>query len=109
VVFLRSGNLWASEIGGIGKRQLTTEPIDWPVYWFDVSPRCDKIAYIVYQGPPTIDAFIKQVNISTGAVSVLVGQNDPYSEYDVKWLDDNHIAFQLQEGSVSGFEKNPTI
>ncbi len=109
VVFLRSGNLWASEIGGIGERQFTTEPIDWPVYWFDVSPQCDKIAYIVYQGPPTIDAFIKQVNISTGAVSVLAGQNDPYSECEVKWLDDNHIAFQLQEGSVSGFEKSPTI
>jgi len=98
-----------SEIGGTGERQLTHEPTDWPVYWFDVSRQSDKIAYVVYKGPPTIDAFIKQVSISTGVVSVLAGQGDPYSEYDVKWLDDDHIAFSLQEGTVSGFGKDPTI
>jgi len=104
-VFLRDGNLWLAETGGDGEGQLTTEPAEWPIHWFDVSPDCERIAYIPYQGPPTLDALVKQVHIPTGSSSVLTGEGDPYSEYDVKWLDDTHIAFRLQEQLVAGHDK----
>lgn len=106
VVFLRNGNLWLSTIGGGGERQLTAESPDWPIGWFDVSPQCDRIAYIPHQGPPSIDALVKQVRISDGSVSILTGHNDPYSECNVEWLDNTHIVFQLQEFLVAGHEKD---
>ncbi len=96
LVFLRNGNLWLSEIGKSGERQLTYEPADWPIRWYDVSPRCDRIAYIPNQDQPSIDALVKQVIISDGSVNVLTGGDDPYSEYGVKWLDSTHIAFKFQ-------------
>lgn len=109
VAFLKKGNLWLSEIGGSGERQLTYEPSDWPVYEYDVSPTCNRIAYTVYEGPSTIDTIVKQVDIESGSVTVLTGENDPYSEVNLKWLDDTHIAFQLQDGVVSGHTADPLI
>ncbi len=100
IIFLRNGNLWSSEIGGGGERQITHEPAGWPIRWYDVSPKCDRIAYISSQDQPGIDALVKQVVISNGSVSVLTGENDPYSEYNVEWLDSTHITFQLQEYQV---------
>ncbi len=109
VVFLRDGNLWLSEIGGGGERQLTTEPADWPVNEYAISPRCDRIAYIVYKGPPAPDALVKQVLIPSGTVNVLTGENDPCIEYSLGWLDQDHITFALSEFPASGHEKDPSF
>jgi dipeptidyl aminopeptidase/acylaminoacyl peptidase len=105
VVFLRGGNLWLSEIGGKGEHQLTTESDGWFVQEYAVSPRGDRIAYVAFQSPPQADALIKQVDVSTGSVSVLTGENDPYLEYSVGWLDSEHITFSLGEFMAPGYTK----
>lgn len=105
VIFIRDGDLWLSEAGGTGEHQLTDESEDWPVLEYAISPACDKIAYIVYHPPPEADAFIKQVDLLTGDVSVLTGKNDPYIEYNIGWLDDTHITFSLSEFTASGYTK----
>jgi len=105
VVFVRNGDLWLSEVGGSGELRLTTEVADWPAQGYAISPTCDKIAYIVYRSPPDPDAFIKQVDLLTGAVSVLTGENDPYIECGIGWLDDTHLTFSLSEFTASGYTK----
>jgi len=105
VVFVRNGDLWLSEVGGSGELRLTAESAGWPVQEYAVSPACDKIAYIVYHSPPEPNALIKQVDLLTGAVSVLTGENDPYIEYGIGWLDDAHITFSLSEFTASGYTK----
>jgi WD40 repeat protein len=105
VVFVRNGDLWLSEVGGSGELRLTTEPADWPVQEYAISPACDKVAYIVYHSPPGPNAHIKQVDLFTGAVSVLTGESDPYIEYNIGWLDDTHITFSLSEFAASGHTK----
>jgi WD40-like Beta Propeller Repeat len=102
LLFIRDGNLWLSEIGGSGKRQLTHEPADWPVTEYAISPSCDRIAYIPYKGPPEANALIKQVALSSGVVSVLTGEEDAYIEYGVGWIDDQHLTFVLSEFLVAG-------
>lgn len=49
---------------------------------------------------PSRDALIKLVQISTGQVSVLTGENDQCSEHSVKWLDATHLAFKVSEYAV---------
>lgn len=100
IIFLRAGNLWLAEVGGGSERQLTAESTDWPVTDFAISPEGDRVAYVIYRGPPSLDAVVKQVQISSGRVSVLAGENDQCSEYGVKWLDATHIAFRFQEYAV---------
>jgi WD40 repeat protein len=100
IVFLRDGNLWLAEVGGSGERQLTAESNEWPVSGFAVSPDGAWVAYTIYKAPPSMDALIKLVQISTGQVSVLTGENDQCSEYSVKWLDATHLAFRVSEHAV---------
>jgi len=104
VIFYRGYNLWLSETGGSREWQLTNEGAEWPIRDFAVSPEGDKVAYTIYKGPPSGDALIKQVYIPTGSVSVLAGENDQCSEYDVKWLDATHIAFRISEFPVQEHE-----
>lgn len=104
-VFVRDGNLWLSEVGGSGERRLTAESPDWPVDEYAVSPACDRIAYIIYRFPPEPDALIKQVDLAAGTVSVLTGENDPYIEYNIGWLDNTHITISLSEFTASGYTK----
>jgi len=105
VIFVRDGDLWLSEVGGSGELRLTTESAGWPVQEYAISPTCDKIAYIVYHSPPEPDALIKQVDLLSGAVSVLTGENDPYIEGGIGWLDDTHVTFSLSEFTASGYNK----
>ena len=105
VVFIRNSDLWLSKVGGSGELCLTTERADWPVQEYAVSPACDKAAYIVYHSPPEPNALIKQVDLSTGAVSILTGESDPYIEYNIGWLDDTRITFSLSEFAASGYTK----
>jgi hypothetical protein len=100
IIFLRAGNLWLADVGGHGERQLTTESNEWPVRSFAVSPEGDRVAYVIYKDPPSLDALIKQVQISTGQISVLTGEDDQCSEYDIEWLDPTHIAFRVQGSAV---------
>ncbi len=105
VIFVRDGDLWLSEVGRSGELRLTAESAGWPVQEYAISPSCGTIAYIVYHSPPEPDALIKQVDLRTGAVSVLTGENDPYIEYSIGWLDDTHITFSLSEFTAFGYTK----
>ena len=102
LLFIRDGNLWLSEIGGSGERQLTHEPADWPVTEYAIAPSCDRVAYVPYKGPPEANALIKQVVLPSGDVSVLTGEEDAYIEYGVGWVDDGHLTFVLSEFLVAG-------
>jgi WD40 repeat protein len=109
ITFIRDGNLWLSDIGGTGERQLTREGDDWPVVEYATAPSCDKIAYIPYQGPPNANALIKEVNLSNGTVMALAGENDPYIEYGIGWLDKDHMTFAVSEFAAPGYAKDPAI
>jgi len=102
LLFIRDGNLWLSEIGGSGERQLTHEPADWPVTEYAIAPSCDRVAYVPYKGPPEANALIKQVILPSGDVGVLTGEEDAYIEYGVGWVDDDHLTFVLSEFLVEG-------
>jgi Tol biopolymer transport system component len=93
-----------SEIGGSGERQLTNETAEWPIREFAVSPEGDRIAYLLYQDPPSGDAVIKQVHIPTGEVTILLGESDQCSEIGVDWLDETHVTFSLQGFAVAGYK-----
>lgn len=109
IIFIRNGNLWLSEIGGTGERQLTRESDIWPVVEYTIAPSCDKIAYVPYQGPPNANALIKEVNLSDGSVGVLAGEDDPYIEYGLGWPDKDHITFAVSEFVAPGYAKDPAI
>jgi WD40 repeat protein len=109
ITFIRDGNLWLSEIGETGERQLTHESNDWPVVEYATAPSCDRIAYIPYQGPPNANALIKGVNLSNGTITALTGEHDPYIEYGIGWLDKDHIMFAVSEFAAPGYAKDPAI
>ena len=109
VIFIRDGNLWLSEIGGTGERQITHESDTWPVVEYAVAPNCARIAYIPYQAPPNANALVKEVNLTNGAVAALAGENDPYIEYGIGWLDKDHITFATSEFAAPGYAKDPAI
>ncbi len=109
LIFIRNGNLWLSEIGRTGERQLTHESAEWPVAEYAIAPSCDRIAYIPYKGPPNADALIKEVRLSNGSPTVLAGENDPYIEYGVGWLDNDHLTLVVSEFAAPGYAKDPAI
>jgi hypothetical protein len=109
LVFIREGNLWVSEIGGTGERQLTHEISDWPVVEYAIAPSCDRIAYIPYKGPPNANALIKAVRLPNDSPTVLAGENDPYIEYGVGWLDSDHLTLVVSEFAAPGYAKDPAI
>ena len=103
VVFTRKGNLWIANIGeSITERQLTFGPQEMRIIDFDVSPDGTRIAYIPYQLEP-LNALIKLIDITTGNTSVILGENDPFSETRVVWLDNKTIAYKNQDQMVPTF------
>lgn len=103
IVFIRNGNLWIANIGEkITERQLTFEIQGMEVTNFDVSPDETRIAYIPYRLEP-LNSLIKLVDISTGDTSVILGENDPFSEIRVVWLDNSTIAYKNQDHAVPTF------
>jgi hypothetical protein len=118
LIFRRDGDLWLSEVGGSGDRQLTDEAEGWLITSYALSPDGGTVAYTLYEGGETRDALVKQVQIASGAVEVLTGEDDLFGEDDVFWLDDTHVAFRLNEyvvGGVKGeeagelIEQRPTV
>jgi Tol biopolymer transport system component len=112
IVFLRGGNLWLANIADkIIERQLTFESPDMRIISFDISPDRTRIAYIPYRLEP-LNSLIKLIELSTGATQVLLGENDPFSEVAVVWLDNNRIAYKSQDHLVPTFTTelvdNPT-
>jgi Tol biopolymer transport system component len=73
-----------------------------PIISFDVSPDRTRIAYIPYQLEP-LNSLIKLVEISTGQTKVILGENDPFSETRVVWLDNSKIAYKNQDHLVPTF------
>ena len=103
IVFTRNGNLWIANIGEkVTERQLTFEPQEMRIIDFDVSPDETRIAYIPYQLEP-LNSLIKLIDISTGDTSVILGENDPFSEIRVVWLDNTTIAYKNQAHGVPTF------
>ncbi len=107
VLFVRDGNLWLAEVGGSGERQLTSELPGWTVSSYSVAPDCWRVAYSSYRNDSgRIDGLVKQVDLADGTVSVLIGEDNAYSEGDVRWLDATHVAFEVSEFLVAGHEKD---
>lgn len=103
IVFTRNRNLWIANIGEkVTERQLTFELEGMRIIDFDVSPDGTKIAYIPYQLEP-LNSSIKLIDLSTGDTSVLLGENDPFSEIWVVWLDNTTIAYRNQDHMVPTF------
>lgn len=103
MVFLRDENLWIAQIGAqVVERQLTFEPKEMRIISFDISPDGTRIIYIPYQ-LETLNALVKMVDIATGETKVILGENDPFSETNVVWLDDTRIAYKNQEQMVTSF------
>ena len=103
MVFLRDRNLWLAQIGEeITERQLTFEPEPMRVISFDVSPDETKVIYIPYQ-PEPLNSLVKTVDITTGDTKVILGENDPFSEDRVVWLDDTRIAYLNKEQMATSF------
>ncbi len=97
VLFMRDGNLWLAEVEGNEERQLTSEPPGWWVESYAIAPDCRRVAYVSYYNDSiTIDALVKQVDFADGTVSLLFGQDDPYVEQRINWLDNTHVAFDVQ-------------
>lgn len=69
---------------------------------FDVSPDGTRIAYIPYRLEP-LNSLIKLIDIATGDTSVILGENDPFSEIRVVWLDNTTIAYKNQNHEVPTF------
>ena len=112
IVFIRGGNLWLANIGDkTSERQLTFESQDMRIISFSISPDRTRIAYIPYRLEP-LNSLIKLIDLSTGATQVLLGENDPFSEVAVVWLDNNRIAYKSQDHLVPTFTTelvdNPT-
>lgn len=102
IVFLRDWNLWVADIGErTVERQLTFEPQEMRVTSYGISPDGTRIAYIPYQ-VETLNSLIKLVQITTGETEIILGENDPYNEIDVVWLDNTKIAYKNQ-GLVPAF------
>lgn len=96
IVFTRNKNLWIANIGEkVTEKQLTFEPHEMRIIDFDVSPDGTRIIYIPYQLDP-LNSLIKLVDISTGDTSVILGENDPFSEVKVVWIDNTTIAYKNQ-------------
>jgi Tol biopolymer transport system component len=103
MVFLRGRNLWIAQIGEeITERQLTFEPEAMRIISFDVSPDETRIIYIPYQVEP-LNSLVKVVDIATGDSKVVLGEDDPFSETNVVWLDDNRIAYINQQQMATSF------
>jgi len=103
VVFTRKGNLWIANIGeNVTERQITFDTQEMRIIDFDVSPDGTRIAYIPYQLEP-LNSLIKLVDISTSDTSVILGENDPFSEIRVVWLDNTTIAYKNQDHMVPIF------
>ena len=103
IVFTRSGNLWIASMGEtVTERQLTFEPPEMRVISFDVSPDETRIAYVPYQLEP-LNSLVKVVDITTGESKVILGENDPFSEVRVVWIDDTRIAYKNQDSLASSF------
>ena len=69
---------------------------------FDLSPDETKVIYIPYQLEP-LNSLVKMVDIATGETRVILGENDPFSEINVVWLDESRIAYINQEHLASSF------
>jgi Tol biopolymer transport system component len=99
-----------AEIGErVMERQLTFESMR--VISFDVSPDETHIAYIPYQLEP-LNSLVKMVEIASGETRVVLGENDPFSETSVVWIDDARMAYKSQDHLVPTFTTgqvdNPT-
>ena len=102
IVFFRDWNLWIADIGeSTVERQLTFEPPEMHVTRYAISPDGTRIVYIPYQ-VETLNSLIKLVHISTGETDVVLGENDPYNEINVFWLDNTKIAY-VNQGLVPAF------
>jgi hypothetical protein len=102
-VFVRGGQLWLTEIGGAGERQLTHE--EWTIdrdYGYAMAPDCRHVAYVPWADSQMPDALIKQVNITDGFISVLAGADDANLEIGPSWLDDTHLAYSVSEYQAAG-------
>lgn len=86
----------------MAERQLTFEHQEMRIIDFDVSPDGTRIAYIPYRLEP-LNSLIKLIDISTGDTSVILGENDPFSEIRVVWLDNTTIAYKNQNHEVPTF------
>jgi hypothetical protein len=103
LVFTRNGNLWIANIGErVTERQLTFEPQEMRIVSFDVSPEETRVAYIPYQLEP-LNSLVKLADIATGDTRVVLGENDPFSETRVVWLDNATIAYKNQDHLVPTF------
>jgi len=103
IVFTRGGNLWIANIGQtVTERQLTFEPPEMRVISFDLSPDETRIVYIPYQLEP-LNSLVKVLDIATSESKVILGENDPFSEVRVVWIDDTRIAYKNQDSLASSF------
>jgi WD40 repeat protein len=107
IVFQRDGEIWLSEIGGRGEWALTRERPEWGAGEFAVSPDGQTIAFVA--GDEEMSTCIKLVSIKDGTTRVLAGKDDPYREFNVMWWDATHVAFQILNDPVPGYEEDPTI
>lgn len=96
IIFFRGWDLWIADIGKeTFERQLTFESPSMHVVSYNISPDGRKIVYIPYQ-VETLNSSIKLVDISTGKTEVVLGENDPYNEIRVFWIDNSRIAYANQ-------------
>lgn len=102
IIFYRDRDLWIAEIGEQTiERRLTFEMPEMGVVNYAVSPDGSKIVYIPYL-VDTLNSLIKIVDISTGKIEVVLGENDPYNEIKVFWIDNEKIAY-VNQGLVPAF------
>ena len=98
IVIFGYSDLILVEIGGKNERQLTHEPEGWSIFRIAINRQGDKIAYVTLKGyPDIVDGMIKLLDLRTGEVRPLVGMGDGMIEYQLKWLDDTHLAYSYEE------------